>query len=178
MSEKMPAAAASNTYERIKRVNEDGGECWSGRDFARILGYTDYRNFEAVIEKARTVCLNSGQRVEGHFDEITEMIGIGKGGQRAVKTVLMSRHRYGSNDGRRCRGHDLFGAGRENPDCDNPALRLVSSSDIGWSKIARRHACKMVYIFATSQSFETRHQDATKRYFQRNSRTTEGSRLR
>jgi len=51
-----------------------------------------YRNFEAVIEKARTACLNSGQRVEDHFVEITEMIGIGKGGQRAVKTVLVSRY--------------------------------------------------------------------------------------
>ena len=92
MSEPLPAPAASNTFERIKRVNSAGAECWSSRDFARILGYTDYRNFEAVIEKARTACLNSGQRVEDHFVEITEMIGIGKGGQRAVKTVLVSRY--------------------------------------------------------------------------------------
>ena len=92
MSEPLPAPAASNTFERIKRVNQAGAECWSSRDFARILGYTDYRNFEAVIEKARTACLNSGQRVEDHFVEITEMIGIGKGGQRAVKTVLVSRY--------------------------------------------------------------------------------------
>jgi DNA-damage-inducible protein D len=37
-----------------------------------------------VIEKARPACLNSGQREEDHFVEINEMIGIGKGGQRAV----------------------------------------------------------------------------------------------
>jgi DNA-damage-inducible protein D len=92
MSDPLPAPAASNTFERIKRVNEAGAECWSSRDFSRILGYTDYRNFEAVIEKARTACLNSGQRVEDHFVEITEMIGIGKGGQRPVKTVLVSRY--------------------------------------------------------------------------------------
>ena len=65
---------------------------WSSRDFAQVLGYTDYRNFEAVIEKARTACFNSGQRVEDHFVEITEMIEIGKGGQRAVRTVMMSRY--------------------------------------------------------------------------------------
>ena len=91
MSDSLPAPAASNTFEHIKRVNEAGAECWSSRDFARILGYTDYRNFEAVIEKARTACLNSGQRVEDHFVEINEMIGIGKGGQRAVKTVVKLR---------------------------------------------------------------------------------------
>ena len=47
-----------------------------------MLGYTDYRNFEAVIEKARTACVNSGQRVEDHFVEITEMAEIGSGAQQ------------------------------------------------------------------------------------------------
>jgi DNA-damage-inducible protein D len=37
-------------------------------------------------------CFQSGNRIEDHFVEVTEMIGIGKGGQRAVKTVLMSRY--------------------------------------------------------------------------------------
>ena len=63
MSEPLPAAAASDTFERIKRVNAAGAESWSSRDFARVLGYTEYRNFEAVIEKARTACFNSGQRM-------------------------------------------------------------------------------------------------------------------
>ena len=47
---------------------------------------------QAVIEKARAACFNSGQRVEDHFVEINEMIEIGKGGQRPVKTVTMSRY--------------------------------------------------------------------------------------
>ena len=92
MSEPLPVPAASNTFERIKRVTAEGQESWSSRDFARVLGYTDYRNFEAVIEKARTACFNSGQRVEDHFVEITEMIGIGKGGQRPVSTAMLSRY--------------------------------------------------------------------------------------
>ncbi|HEY3399531.1 MAG TPA: DNA damage-inducible protein D [Geothrix sp.] len=79
-------------FEAIRRVNEAGHEFWSSRDFARILDYADYRNFEQVIEKARTACFNSGYRIEDHFVEITEMIEIGKGGQRAVKTMLMSRY--------------------------------------------------------------------------------------
>jgi len=79
-------------FEAIRRTNPAGNEFWSSRDFAKVLGYNDYRNFEAVIEKARTACFNSGQRVDDHFVGITEMIEIGKGGQRAVKTVLMSRY--------------------------------------------------------------------------------------
>jgi DNA-damage-inducible protein D len=92
MSDPLRVPAASNTFERIKRVNPSGDEYWSSRDFARVLGYTDYRNFEAVIEKARAACFNSGQRVEDHFVEINDMIEIGKGGQRPVKTVMLSRY--------------------------------------------------------------------------------------
>ena len=79
-------------FEQIRRTNPAGNEYWPSRDFARVLGYTDYRNFEAVIEKARMACFNSGQRVDDHFVEVTEMIEIGKGGQRPVKTVMMSRY--------------------------------------------------------------------------------------
>ena len=79
-------------FEKIKRVNEAGNEFWSSRDFAQILGYSDYRNFEQVIKKAKTACFNSGQRIEDHFVDITEMIEIGKGGQRSVNTVYMSRY--------------------------------------------------------------------------------------
>jgi DNA-damage-inducible protein D len=78
-------------FEQIRRTNSAGNEFWSSRDFARVLGYNDYRNFEGVIVKARTACFNSGHRLEDHFVDITEMIGIGKGGQRPVKTVMMSR---------------------------------------------------------------------------------------
>ncbi len=81
-------------FVHIRRTNPAGNEFWSSRDFARVLGYNDYRNFEAVVQKARTACFNSGQRVEDHFVDVTDMIEIGKGGQRAVKTVMMSRYAY------------------------------------------------------------------------------------
>jgi len=79
-------------FERIKRFNDAGAEFWSSRDFAGVLGYGDYRNFESVIEKAKLACFNSGHRIEDHFVDVTEMIEIGKGGQRAVQTVLLSRY--------------------------------------------------------------------------------------
>ena len=79
-------------FARLRRVSPSGSEFWSSRDFSQALGYTDYRNFEAVVEKARTACFNSGQRVDDHFVEITDMVGIGSGAQRPVKTVMMSRY--------------------------------------------------------------------------------------
>lgn len=87
-----PVAAHVSPFERIKRTNDAGIEFWSSREFARVLGYGDYRNFGGVIEKARLACFNSGHRIEDHFVDVTEMIEIGKGGRRPVKTVLMSRY--------------------------------------------------------------------------------------
>lgn len=79
----------TSPFERINRTNDAGIEFGSSRDFAEVLGCGDYRNFEGVIEKARLACFNSGHRIEDHFVDITEMIEIGKGGQRPVKTVLL-----------------------------------------------------------------------------------------
>jgi DNA-damage-inducible protein D len=79
-------------FERIKHTNESGGEYWSSRDFAEVLGYDNYRNFEGVIEKAKLSCLNSGRRLEDHFVEVNQMVEIGSGAQRPVKAVLLSRY--------------------------------------------------------------------------------------
>lgn len=95
MSEKNEIAKRGeyiSPFERIKRTNGAGIEFWSSREFANVLGYNDYRNFESVIEKAKLACFNSGQRIEDHFGDVTEMIEIGKGGQRPAKTTFMSRY--------------------------------------------------------------------------------------
>ncbi|MCJ7730177.1 MAG: DNA damage-inducible protein D [Sedimentisphaerales bacterium] len=87
-----PTGGSDSPFERIKRTNDAGNEYWSSRDFAQILGYADYRNFEQVIKKAKMACFNSGHRIEDHFVDITELIEIGKGGQRPVSSVYMSRY--------------------------------------------------------------------------------------
>lgn len=91
---KLATPAHVSPFEAIRRVNEAGRELWSSRDFARILDYADYRNFEQVIEKARTTCFNKGYRIEDHFVEVTERIEIGKGGQLAVNVLPTSRSMF------------------------------------------------------------------------------------
>ena len=81
-----------SAFEKIRHVNDAGNEYWTSRDLAGVLGYADYRNFEAVVAKARTACFNSGQRIDDHFVDVTEMIEIGKGGQRKVQTTFLSRY--------------------------------------------------------------------------------------
>ncbi len=75
-----------------RRTNPAGNEFWSSRDFARVLGYVNCRHFQAVIESARTAFFNSGQRVEDHFVEVTDMIEVGKGAKLPLKAVMMSRN--------------------------------------------------------------------------------------
>jgi DNA-damage-inducible protein D len=79
-------------FERIRRTNEAGHEFWSSRDFAKILDYGDYRNFEQVIQKARAACFNSANPIDDHFVDITEMVDIGSSAKRAIKTVNLSRY--------------------------------------------------------------------------------------
>jgi prophage antirepressor-like protein len=54
-------------FERIRRVNPAGNEFWSSRDFARVLGYTDYRNFEAVSNRGAPDQTNTRFGVTGIF---------------------------------------------------------------------------------------------------------------
>ncbi len=81
-----------SSFELIKRTNEHGQECWSARQLAKALEYSDYRNFQAVIEKAKEACVNSGQEPSNHFVDITEMVAIGSGAQRPIEDVLLSRY--------------------------------------------------------------------------------------
>ena len=83
---------ASNTFERIKRVNERGGEFWSARELAKVLEYSDFRNFITVINKARQACTNSDRATADHFVDITEMVGIGSGAWRPVEDWALSRY--------------------------------------------------------------------------------------
>ena len=66
-------------FERIKRTNETNKDYWESRDLAKVLEYTQYRSFEAVIEKAKLACFNSGQRIQDHFVDVSKMVEIGSG---------------------------------------------------------------------------------------------------
>lgn len=79
-------------FDKIRKMNASGNEYWSSRELAQTLGYTDYRNFEQVIQKARLSCFNTGHKIDDHFVDVTDMVGIGSGAQRPVKTTLLSRY--------------------------------------------------------------------------------------
>lgn len=82
----------ASPFERIRKANEASNEYWESRDLAEVLDYTQYRNFETVIEKAKLACFNSGHRIEDHFADVSKMVAIGSGAERPVRTMLLSRY--------------------------------------------------------------------------------------
>jgi len=81
-----------SVFEQIRKIDEHGMEFWSARDMSKVLEYSEYRHFLPVIEKAKEACKNSKQRLSNHFEDILEMIEIGKGGRRQTDSVKLSRY--------------------------------------------------------------------------------------
>ncbi len=92
MSNQLPVPSANSAFERIKRTGKTGNEFWSARELARVLEYSNFRNFVMVLAKAREACSNSGHSVADHFVDIDDMVGIGSGAQREIEDWALSRY--------------------------------------------------------------------------------------
>lgn len=79
-----------NTFEAIKRIDDNGSEYWSSRDLAKVLEYTDYRNFLTAVDKAKVACENSGEVIHNHFVHTDEMVAIGSGAERPVDAIFQN----------------------------------------------------------------------------------------
>ncbi|GHT41703.1 DNA-damage-inducible protein D [Bacteroidia bacterium] len=79
-------------FEEVKQTNENGDEYWTARSLAKVLEYTDFRNFLSVISKAKEACLNSGYNVADHFEDILDTIEMAKGAKREVENMKLSRY--------------------------------------------------------------------------------------
>ena len=83
---------AQNIFEQIRRVDENGNEFWSARDLGKVLEYSEFRHFIPVIDRAKEACKNSGLSVSDHFEDILDMIELGKGAKRSVDSIKLSRY--------------------------------------------------------------------------------------
>jgi hypothetical protein len=88
--EKGESKQVTAIFERIRRIDENGNEYWSARDFSKVLEYVDYRNFISVINRAKEACKNSKHIVTDRFVEINEMVQLGSG----AETQTVNRTSY------------------------------------------------------------------------------------
>jgi len=72
--------------------NEDGIEFWYARDIQPLLAYTEWRNFEQVIQKAKLACVNAGQAISDHFVDVNKVIAAGKGAQHQIADIQLTRY--------------------------------------------------------------------------------------
>ncbi|MDR1163390.1 MAG: DNA damage-inducible protein D [Candidatus Accumulibacter sp.] len=80
------------SFEDCAHQTNEGVEFWLARELQDLLGYTQWRNFEAVIDKARMACENAGQVVADHFADVSKMIDLAKGAERDVGDVALTRY--------------------------------------------------------------------------------------
>ena len=70
----------------------EGVECWSARELQKLLDYTQWRNFEAVIDKAKIACKSAGQDVRDHFADVSKKVTIGSGAENDIGDILLTRY--------------------------------------------------------------------------------------
>ncbi|MDD3043160.1 MAG: DNA damage-inducible protein D [Methanosarcinaceae archaeon] len=71
---------------------KDGVEFWYGRDLKDLLGYAEWRNFGQVIDKAKISCESAKGAVSHHFVDVNKMIPTGKGAERSVRDMMLTRY--------------------------------------------------------------------------------------
>lgn len=63
----------NKSFEDIKHIDENGVEFWYARELMPILQYSNWQNFEKIINKAKMSCQNSDISVFEHFIDVNKL---------------------------------------------------------------------------------------------------------
>jgi len=89
----------ASPFDSVRNIDEDG-EYWYARELAGLMGYSQWRHFNTVINRARTAMGSDGYRVQDHFRVVKRPaeVSVGKAtktsdqGGRPSTDYRMSRH--------------------------------------------------------------------------------------
>ncbi len=82
------------TMERLeatRRESQSGSEYWFAREIQGLLGYSEWRNFEGVIEKARAAMNANGVDPSHHIVGANKKVAVGSGALRKTSDHFLSR---------------------------------------------------------------------------------------
>lgn len=83
---------SKESFDSIKHFDDSGREYWLARELQVVLEYSQWRNFENVIERAKTACINSGVDISAHFADVSKMVNLGVGTERRILDIALSRY--------------------------------------------------------------------------------------
>lgn len=79
-------------FESIKHYDERGNEFWYTRELQKVLEYTQWRNFEKVIEKAKEACENTGISTLECFADVSKTSIMPRGGEKEIGDIVLTRY--------------------------------------------------------------------------------------
>jgi len=82
----------TSNFEACAQRADNGVEFWLARDLQHLLGYSEWRNFLAVVNKGKTACEVSGLTVADHFVDVNKMVDLGSGSQRDIDDLMLTRY--------------------------------------------------------------------------------------
>jgi DNA-damage-inducible protein D len=81
-----------SVFEKLRKTDKSGHEFWSAKELAKLLDYPKYSLFLKAIDKAKAVCINTGQESDIHFKDFGPIKSVGGDLQRNNGDIKLSRY--------------------------------------------------------------------------------------
>ena len=82
----------NKSFEDIKHIDENGVEFWYARELMPVLQYSNWQNFERIIDKAKISCENSGISVFEHFIDVNKLSKRANNAEVEIKDYKLTRY--------------------------------------------------------------------------------------
>ena len=82
----------NKSFEDIKHIDKHGVEFWYARELIRVLQYSNWQNFEKIIDKAKMSCQNSDINVFEHFIDVSKLSKRGNNAEVEINDYKLTRY--------------------------------------------------------------------------------------